>query len=449
MRSEYSVREVYTGDAIQTDFTFDFKVVNPDHLLVVLVDEYGDELWKKRGTDTSSFSTTLNEDGSGGSIIWPIAPDEDYTIILLLADDQPKQESKYTADSKYTMKKIEASFDALSGQIQRIRYLLDRSIRLPEKWVGAFNTEAPEVIAESVPMISADRTAITFVTRSEFKGDKGDPGGLESDDKADSVVESIVDMSSPSGFKPEWSAAIAFTGFTERFNEIIDVKGIYNVMAYIMKMGYVTPNVVLSGLPGNGNREVGNTVSSIALSALVTKTLEDIAEVRFYQGVTLLDTQTSGGGIPTGGTSTHNYATPFSTTTSFSVQVDDVSAEAKPSKTSTLTYTFLYPYFTGKGGAAVTPATIYTTFTKIINTTPGTVTASFSFSIGEKPYFAYPATFADLTSIKNVNNLETIGSWTKRTENMTNAYGQTVSYKIYEFNNLAGEANNNTYTFIR
>ena len=92
MRSNYDVREVYTGDGIQASFTFDFKIANLSHLLVVHVDAAGDELWQSRGTETTYYTTVLNENGLGGTITWVTdEPVVDSKIIILLADDQPKQ----------------------------------------------------------------------------------------------------------------------------------------------------------------------------------------------------------------------------------------------------------------------------------------------------------------------------------------------------------------------
>ena len=445
MRPAYNVREVYLGDGIQTVFTFDFKIVNVEDLLVLYVDPTGAKVWETRGNDTTYFTTLLNEDLDGGSITWVTGqPGVDYKIIILLADDNPTQPSRYTTDSRYTMKKIEASLDTLSGQIQRIRYLLDRSLRLPEKVTDAIATELLELLPEGV--LTTDLNGnFTVTPMTEFQNDLAG-GSLPPGGDAFALLEKLSNVDNDA----DWTDPVVYNGFTTRFSQLVNLQGAKAVLDYIMQMGYAPPTLTLGGSVSTAAREIGNAISSVDLSAVVGKVLDNIAEVRFYLNPsTLLVTQTSGPAIPNGGTNLYTYGTPFSNTTTFRAEVDDVSAQAKPSRTATLTYPFYYPYFSGKGAAAVTPATIYSTFTKVIASTPATVVVSFSFAIGEKPYFAYPATFADLTSIKNVNNLETIGSWTKRTENMTNAYGQTTSYKIYEFNNVAGVANDNTYTFIR
>lgn len=242
-----------------------------------------------------------------------------------------------------------------------------------------------------------------------------------------------------------------FDGYSQLLNgQFGPSTGLMDTLARIIRITYTAPAISLSG-SSNILREKGNSVSSITLSAAVTKRSNPIGTVRFYQGATLLSTQTTGPAIPSGGTNTHTYSTPFSDTISFSSQVDDtaVGSDGPTTVTSnTVTYTFLYAYYHGVGIASLSAAAVGG-LTKVVNNPSASQSIAYSMSVGQKPYFAYPATFADLTSIKNASALETISSWTKRTEDITNAYGQTTSYKIYEFNNVAGVANDNTYTFIR
>lgn len=490
MRPNYDVRKVYVGDGILDTFSFDWKLVLPNHMKVLLVDADDSVLWSVYANDTTYFTTSINQNNMGGTITFVTPPEVDQKIIMLLADDSPTQPSKYTGDARYWMRQIEQSLDTLSGQIQRIKYQGDRSIRIPEKFVDNFKAELEEILPEHAVFINEDGDAFELIPRSALKGDPGTPGVSPSfyyqDEEPTGADTGSIWINSDTGevfklisgdwvsqgimgggiipptdefallesqddggtLKGSWSLPIVYSGFTERWNEIIDLKGIKPTLDYIMKMGYAPPNVSLSSSVSTANRERGNAITSMTLTSNTTKTLNDIAQVRFYQGGTLLDTQTSGGAIPNGGTNTYSWSGSFDNNTSFSVQVDDDSAQSKPSRTATINYNFFYAYLHGKGDAGLTPSEVYG-LNKVIATPSASQSISYSLAVGEKPYFAYPASLADLTSIKNINNLETIGSWTKRTENITNAYGATTSYKIYEFNNLAGEANSNTYTFIR
>lgn len=440
MRSNYDVREVYTGDGIQASFTFDFKIANLAHLLVTHVDPTGVQLWQSRGTETTYYTTVLNDDGLGGTITWVTGvPASLSTVIVLLADDEPKQESKYTADSRYTMKKIENTFDALSGQIQRIRYLLDRSLRLPEKWTIALNTELPEVVTEAVPMVNAAGTAITLIPRSQFKGDKGDTG--DSGFPTGGTLGDFIEQGVTEG---EWKSA-NYSGIS-RFGAWSSA-GLKDTLDKIINITYTPPTISLSG-SSNVLREKGATVAGCTLSAVITKQSDPIATVRFYQGVTLLDTQVSGGAIPSGGTSTYAYVPSFSDNISFSAQVDDNGATGGPTTvTSNTSYSFVYPYYSDAGAVGLTPAQVGA-LTKSIIVSTATVTKTMTATAGQVFYFAYPASYPSLTSILDVNGFETIGDWTLTTANITGLDATAQSYKIYEFNNPV-TAGSYQYTFKR
>ena len=440
MRSNYDVREVYTGDGIQASFTFDFKIANLSHLLVTHVDPTGVQLWQSRGTETTYYTTVLNEDGLGGTITWVTGvPASLSTVIVLLADDEPKQESKYTADSRYTMKKIENTFDALSGQIQRIRYLLDRSLRLPEKWTTALTTELPEVITEAVPMVNAAGTAITLVPRSEFKGDKGDTG-----DSGTPAGGTLGDFLEQGPTLVEWKNA-NYSGIS-RFGAWSSA-GLKDTLDKLINITYTPPGISLSG-SSNVLREKGTTVSGITLSATVTKQSDPIAIVRFYQGVTLLDTQFAGGAIPTGGTSTYGYGPSFTDNISFSAQADDNGDTGGPTTvSSSTTYSFVYPYYSDAGAVGLSAAAVGA-LTKTIIVSTATVVKTMTATAGQVFYFAYPASYPSLFSILDVNGFETIGDWTLTTANITGLDASAQSYKIYEFNNPV-TAGSYQYTFKR
>lgn len=419
MRAQYDVREVYTGDGVTTLYTYDFKIVNLSELLVLLVNTVtGAITWQVRGNVTTYFTAAINGE-NGGTLTLLAALPIGSKLIVLLADDTPKQPSKYVADDKYTMKKIESSLDTLSGQIQRMRYLLDRSIRLPEKITTSITTELPELIADSVITVNAAATALESTPKSAFKGDKGDTG-------------------SGANVTP-------YDGYSARFNEQFTATGLQDVLDKIIKITYTPPTIALTG-SSNFLREKGTSVTSILLSALVTKKSDPIAAVRFYQGATLLGTKT--GTIPTGGTETQAYSTPFSNDISFSAQVDDNGATGGPTTvTSNTTYSFVYPYYYGAGAVGLTAAQV-SALTKDIIVSTATKTVTMTATAGQVFYFAYLASYGALTSILDVNGFETIGAWTLTTSNITGLDASAQSYRIYSFNNPV-TAGAYQYTFKR
>lgn len=242
-------------------------------------------------------------------------------------------------------------------------------------------------------------------------------------------------------------------GYASRFSQLIDTDGLNETLDFILGFtNYAQPSIVLS-IAGSGTiREKGVAISTPnVLSAAVVKSTNDITELKFNRtGTGTLSTQTSGAAIPNGGTQTYSYGTAFSDTTSFTAQVTDavVSGQGGNTVTSnTVTFTFVYPYYYGVGAAGLTGSGIGA-LTKHIITSSNNVNRSFTVNGSQKMYFAYPASYGDLTSILDVNNFETLGDWTKTTKSITGADASSQSYTCYEFNNYA-VAGTYSYTFKR
>lgn len=179
MRSEYKFRSTYLGTGALSVYSFDFKIVEKKHLLVINVDSSGNIVWQTRGNDTTYFTVTLNAALDGGTVNLVANLPLNNRIFILLADDEPTQEAKFTANDKYTLKKIENAFDTLSGQIQRIRSLVDRSFKFPDKILNATPILANPV-DESVPVMSYDSGTDTWSVvaepRDNFVGPTGPQG---------------------------------------------------------------------------------------------------------------------------------------------------------------------------------------------------------------------------------------------------------------------------------
>jgi hypothetical protein len=226
-----------------------------------------------------------------------------------------------------------------------------------------------------------------------------------------------------------------YEGYSARFSENILTTGLSDTLAQILDLQYTGPAISLSGSGSTTIREKGTSVASTSLTATVTKRSDPIAAVRFYQGATLIDTNT--GTIPTGGVEAHTYSTPFTDTISFSAQADDNGATGGPTTvTAGVTFTFVYPYYHGAGAAALSASGVGA-LTKTLIVSTATVTKTITVNGSQKMFFAYPASYGALTSILDVNNFDVFPDWTLRTENITGLDGAAVSYRIYEFNNTA------------
>lgn len=240
-----------------------------------------------------------------------------------------------------------------------------------------------------------------------------------------------------------------FDAWSLRFTEQFTSSGLLDTLTKIIQPGYSVPTIALSG-SSNVLREKGDSISGITLTANIGKKSYAISNVKFYRGATLLDEQTSGGGIPSGGNSTYTYGSSFSDTTSFTAKATDTAGPlGGPTEvtSNTLTYSFVYPYFVGAGATGLSAASVAGLTKRIIASTTSR-TETISASAGNVFYFAYPASYGALTSILDVNNFETLPDWTLRTENITGLDGNAVSYRIYEFKNPV-TAGSYQYTFKR
>lgn len=241
---------------------------------------------------------------------------------------------------------------------------------------------------------------------------------------------------------------VNFSGFSSRFSEAWSSSGVEDTFSKILLITYTGPLITLSASGSSTVREKGNTVTSTNLTATTTKRSDPIAKVEFYQGATLLSSDDPAT-YPSGGSLVYAYSTPFSDNISFTAKVTDNGATGGPSTitSNTSSFTFVYPYFSGAGTPSLSAASV-TGLTKDVRTSTSSLNKSFTTANGDVYYFAYPASYGALTSIKDENNFETIGDWTLRTENITGLDASAQSYRIYEFNNpvVAGTTD---YTFIR
>lgn len=259
-------------------------------------------------------------------------------------------------------------------------------------------------------------------------------------------IGAVVVKQSLDDYDVDWDT-MAFDGYSSRFNELFSSTNLRDTLEKILEFSYLAPQVTLSG-SSNILREKGDSVSSVTLSASVTRRSDPIARIQFFQGVTSIADYNppviTGSGITTA-----PYSTPFSDNISFTVQVTDTGATGGPTTvtSNTLTYNFVYPYYYGAGAPGLTAASV-AGLTKNIIASTATVNRSFTTGAGDVYYFAYPASYGVLASILDENGFEVIGDWTLRVENITGLDSTPVSYNIYEFNNpvVAGSTD---FTFSR
>lgn len=449
MLSNLKVVQSYQGNGSTTAFsiTQDIIINDSSELLVYIRDE----------TDPANITITLQTEGAL----------QDYTLTGASPPSQPFDDTVEfttapTADQQVWLVRAlpltqtqdldpnvgipadstEKTFDRMVAMIQQLAEKLERTIKF-NITSGISDVENPDPVATTFIGWDSGGTALKLYTVSEL-------AALVAADGTGSIPAggdqyALLEKQSSTDSDAAWTDPLVYQGYTERFSELVDLSGAKATLDYIMNMGYAPPTVSLGTSPNYATiREKGDTQSSVDLTATIVKVLDNIATVRFYRGATLLDTQSSGGGIPSGGASTYTDATPFSDNVTYSVQVDDDSAQAKPSATSTRNFVFVYPYYYGVGAASLGASVSGLTKQLIAETT--STSRSFTVDGTEKMYFAYPASYGVLANIFDINNFDTIGDWTKTVANITGLDGNPVSYNIYEFNNYA-VAGSYQYTF--
>lgn len=440
MITSYQPVSTYLGNNTTDTYTFDFKIKAASQVYIMVFNTLDDSLvFAEYGNVGTNVSNVIYDPvKGGGSIVLPANLAADRKLIIKLATDVPTQDFKFREQSDFNLRQFENSLDFLMSHIQRLYEKISRTMRFDDKvsYNSAINTEVTTLpVPKGVMIFDALGETVSIQDFDSLVGASG--AGLPAGATQGDFIEQGVAV-------PEWKSA-TYSGIS-RFGAWTST-GLKDTIDKILNITYTPPTISLSG-SSNVLREKGTTVSGITLSAAVTKQSDPIAAVRFYQGVTLLDTQVAGGAIPTGGTSTYVYAPSFTDNISFSAQVDDNGATGGPTTvTGNTSYSFVYPYYSDAGAVGLSAAAVGA-LTKTIIVSTATVVKTMTATAGQVFYFAYPASYPSLFSILDVNGFETIGDWTLTTSNITGLDATAQSYKIYEFNNPV-TAGSYQYTFKR
>ncbi len=174
---------------------------------------------------------------------------------------------------------------------------------------------------------------------------------------------------------------------------------------------------------GSGVKEVGTSVTptlTVTIDSVGTGTPVSIA---FYSGSTLLETKT----YVSGTTSySHTMASAITDTTTVKGVLNYTKSDGTTSGQveKSATYTFVMASYYGAVTIAPTDKAGITALTKNVKNSKAQ-TATFTLS-NQRSCYCYPASFGNLSSIKDANNFEYLSSYTK-----TNVTVDSVSYNVY------------------
>lgn len=206
---------------------------------------------------------------------------------------------------------------------------------------------------------------------------------------------------------------------------ILKGKNVLQVLEDIL-YPYVAFSISVDSIaPSTAVYEKGTTATITGVTVKITNGSRSITNLKLYDSsskTNLLGEKTSG--ISTSNTFTISRA--VTSSTSFYAEATD---GVKTIGDSTSFLSFYYPTFYGvlDTGYSLTSGLI-TNKTKVLKANKNntfTYTAT-----NQHPFVAFPASYGNLTSIKDSSNLEYIGDFVKTTMNL-NVTGGTVSYNIY------------------
>lgn len=218
---------------------------------------------------------------------------------------------------------------------------------------------------------------------------------------------------------------------------------------------YLAPNVT-TDLPATATIEFPLAEPTITIQATSVKQSDDITSADLQvslNGGAYATVYNEAAVNPNGQT----YSTMWQPSDDFAwplVQVNQVSTLAyrgragdgtTTTNASAHTQTYVYPFYYGVGAPGLSGAQI-AALTKLVQT-QGDKTLAFAPTV-EVYYFAYPASYPDLTRILDQNLFDITADFTLRNPvSITGADGTAQNYKVYEFNNLTSLAQNLTFDF--
>jgi len=205
-------------------------------------------------------------------------------------------------------------------------------------------------------------------------------------------------------------------------NQTFNAMAISDVLDLILYPYVAIQSNSLTADISNSLREKGNSITA-TINFTSNYTIGSVALVDIdFQRNNISQQKTA--------SNTWSETTDITDTTTFKAIVNDGTSTPQ----STITYSFVYPFYYGVGAAGLTTAQIRTNFGATV-TNAGDKVYSFA-PTNQVYYFAYPASYGTLIRVLDWNGFDITADFTLRTENITGLDTAAISYYIYEFNNL-------------
>ncbi len=213
----FNIKDAALGTGDTVEYTFDFKITDPTHLLIYVQDDSGAVVQKIRGDDTDYLASLAYDSIDGGGTITLVddLPSE-YVMTMLLAPDEPDQPTAFPNKTSFSLDILEGVLDLIASQIQRVAYLAQRAIVLHDlDDIDAFDPTLPLGISDNpggIVSVNEDGSGFEFVVTTGMIESAEGYAALAAASEAAAAI-SAADAST-SADEAAASAAAALSGVT-------------------------------------------------------------------------------------------------------------------------------------------------------------------------------------------------------------------------------------------
>jgi hypothetical protein len=190
---------------------------------------------------------------------------------------------------------------------------------------------------------------------------------------------------------------------------------------------YINPSVSLK-LSVESLRVKWSPLTSLTLTTSGSKGTSDIADIKLYDGSTLIETQSTFGAF------SYTPGTGISSNTTFKAVVSDSQGKTSQAASSV---SFVIPYYYGVSANA--SLSDPTTLTEDVSS-KGNKTYKFTAS-EQYFYFAYDYSYGSLTSILDANGFENLGNFTKVGKVTVTKNGKSYELMVYRSTTVQSQTN--------
>lgn len=262
----------------------------------------------------------------------------------------------------------------------------------------------PAVMAEDTNLVKSDGSEKSLQKMYE----DGELGGSGSSVLTNDITTNVECGGIPSGTNLEKG-----TSLEEIFNKLL--------------VKYINPSVSLR-LSVGSLRAKWNTLTSLNLTTSGSKGTSDIADIKLYDGSTLIETQSAFG------TYAYTPTTGITSNTTFKAIVSDVQGKTSQATSSV---SFVIPYYYGVStNASISDPT---TLTEDV-ASKGNKTYKFTAS-EQYFYYAYDYSYGSLTSILDANGFENLGNFKKVGKVTVTKNGNNYDLMVYRSNTVQSQTN--------